>query len=432
MYVATEALLYQGKVLHSKITESVRFLRTEGSYSTKAIGESLIDEHIRIQTGLKVKFAIINDRSMGHNAAVYFPYLTLDHPFVKFFHDNSMKAPRTVGGHLLRIKKNPVHGKVDLDKGMVSGLYSEILSDIMMDLTLIKDFNFTPEEVAAIVLHELGHIFTYYQFLDQMTFGGLVTLIAAREMAGIEDKQQKEYVLKLAEDIMGIDVEDADKIIDNPEDAHVILFREYVTQKQSSTTYGLYDLRNVEQLADQFCVKHGAGKYQASALYKLYRLDYNSATLTPMMHILKNATAMIPYIVIQCYQPFILGTFPVVIGMNVLIATMWYLLFNMPGLKIYDSPEARVKYLKMMMIDNLKKAKDGETKALITAEIESVDEQLKLLDDKRSLATLFWESVPSIFRTAKEQERAAKELEALLFNDLYYQSSRFTTLVSKP
>lgn len=428
MEAAIESLNYQGNELHTKITEVVRFLRVDGRYNTDAILESLFSEYVRIRTGINVELVIAPDEEVGYNACVYLPTITKDHPWGKLFMPVVTQSTGVRGIEALKDIKNKA--TIDLDNSKVGGVFSEIPSKVFIGRKLLSDVSFTAEEVSGIILHEIGHIFTYYQNLNMMAYGGITSLMVARELAGVKDPQQREFILVQAANTLGLDIADVQKTLQAPTQNEVLLLRDYATKHLNASTNPIYDIRNLEQMADHFAVKHGAGKDLASGLVKL--LKQFGAPVTAIPYIVQealNAVVIIGGIVLA-------GTMPPfhVAGYIGMISAILALGVSVPGIKIYDSPEARIKHLRAMLVQDLARAKrigDKDLLKQINNQIASIDESAKAIKDRRPILTVFWESIPGFYNKAAKQEKAAKELEALLYNDLHYQSSKFDLLADQ-
>lgn len=429
---STEALDYQGRTLHEKLTEVFNYIRVDGSYSTKAILETNFSDIVKRHTGIKAELGIYNGNEMGENAYVFLPDMTKDHPFIKpyRFYINRPRGSQTAGQIAAEMLDNKSRGGVDLKAGKVTGFYSELPVNVMFTRSLISNENYTPEELAAICLHEMGHVFTYFQFIDSNCYGCLITMAVARDIAGIEDPQKREYLIKRAGTVLGVEYEYMDYVYFEPQSNGVLMLRDYMTSESLNGRNFTYDLRNMEQLADMFSVKHGAGKSQASALIKLYGTSGHSSSLSMFEHVIVEGSKFVLFMsamIIFTAGALVLGPLA---GLQLIGPMITLILLTTPGgSKMYDSPEARLKYMRNLLVQDLKKAKgNNELQTDILNQINQIDELAKNLSDKRTLGELFWESIPSPYKTMRQQELAAKNLEALLFNDLHVEAAKFSQL----
>ena len=427
---AIESLTYQGNELHAKITEVVRFLRVESKYDTDAILQSMFSEYVRIRTGMNIQLKIMEDPRLVDNACVYLPRITKDHPFTKVFEHRV--TPTTSGPLLTKLKMGKSKGGVDLENGRVTGIYCEVPAEVWVEQSLFDENKYTAEEVAAIIVHETGHVFTYFQYIHTMGYGGFISLTAAREYAGIQDPKQRELIVQSASDILGLDAHTVEQCISSPSDGESLLLREYTTKLVSNTGNNLYDFRNVEQLADQYCVKHGCGSHLAPALTKMYR-RYGDTSTSFTAYLSSELTGYLMFFGGLAMAATAGPMTPLFIAARTAVAMYMMLLLKNPGVRVYDTPEARVKNLKTMLTQDLrtmrKLGNDEQVKKIIE-QIDYIEEASKALKDRRSLVEIYWESIPGLAMTSAQQEKAAKQLESLLFNELHYHSAKFDQLAN--
>lgn len=425
MKPAIETLSYQGSGLHDKITEAVISLRADGSYTTKAINESLFSEYVRIRTGINVDLKITTDRSIAGNALVYLPRITNDHPFVKLYGIKILA--NSDGQYITRLKDCRNYATIDLENCKVGGVFSEVKCSIVISKDLIADEEMTSQEIAAILIHEIGHVFTYFQFTDMMTVGGFVSILTAREYAGIKDPSKKRYVVENAADVLGVDSETVEKTLSAPKDNDVLLLREFITGTFFNTSNPWYDLRNIEQLADQFCAKHGCGKHLATALVKMYK-RYGHPSSSFFIHMMSEIVNLCNLLMAIIIPVSYMAATPASIIIGIGLGVFYFLILNTPQIKIYDDPEARLKFIRKTLTQDLKNSAykaDKEQQKRIMDDITAVDNAMKGIKDRKPFYVLVWESIPGLFNTIAKQEKAAKELESLMYNDLHYQSSLF-------
>lgn len=418
---SVEALLFQGGDLHAKITECVTKIRLDATYHTNSIRESFFHERVKNATGMNVQLKVVTYDSLYYNAAVFLPYLTHDHPFYKAYFHNNQIHPRTTGSNMLEaVKNNNVTASIDLNKGMVGGLFSSVGADILIHRKLIEDTAFSPSEISAIILHELGHLFTYFQYLSSMTHGSLVTTVLVNDLMGISEPQQRVMKVKQAADILGIDIQDAEKIaMTNNEEAGVLFLKEYMTFSASRSGNIFYDLRNVEQLADQYAVKMGAGQDLASALTKLYQMTGHTTT--------GNIVRFLTEVTIETaiFAFFYFMSSPAWAFTQLLLC----ILGSIPGLDVYDPAKKRIEFIRRQLISNLKDAKASGNKVAINKILQQIEAvqvcESKVSDRWISVFSTWWYVIPSPYRTASQQEKAEKQLESLLYSDFNLHGAKF-------
>ena len=418
--ISIESINYVGKNLFTKLTEMVHFLRVDGTYSTDAIKQTLFNDIVKRHTGMNVNLSI-PDYGYHVNAHAIRPNLNRNHPFSRGGEFSGISD--SDGIRLVEMSKKELRGTVNLSTGIVGGVYSDYPLEIAVYLGMMKNTTFTPGEVASAILHELGHLFTYFQYMHTVAFGGLISSLAAKEIMGARDKGIRVDILQNAERLLGIE---STSLTDNiekvtPENVQIVLFRNYLTAMYSATGTMAYDLRNKEQLADQFATKHGAGRDSVTLSYKMDKMYGDRSTMSQFSFTVLEAGKLIL---------FLAGLGTVIFAPVSIIA----LLMSQPsGYKIYDDPAARALLTRQQIIQNIKDVKrDGtateEVLNSMVEDIEVIDTVLKTVKDRRTLAEMFWQSIPGPGTNLRKQEMAAKQLESMLFNDLEYQSTRFELL----
>lgn len=418
--ISLESVSYAGKDLFTKLAEMVHFLRLDGTYSTNAIKQTLFNDIVKRHTGLNVTLSIMNFGDTI-NAFASLPDLNRNHVFYKLY--GGMSLSGSEGTRLIEMQANRGKATVNLANSTVGGLYSEIPLDICVFLGLFRNKSFSDNEIASIILHELGHHFTYFQYINTVGFGGLITTIAAKEIVGASTKEERKDKILLAEKIMGLD-----KVVDIKDDTdlnvsgvQVVLFSNYLAKMYSATGTVQYDQRNCEQLADQFATKHGAGRDLVTAMDKMDRFYDHTSKRSTFAFIAVETCKLLMYILTLASITFI------PIGLIALIIA------QPSGYKDYDDPKARAVFIRRQLIASIKdvKATKGLDQKILDGlieDLEVVDGVIENMNDYRTLVQLFWSSVPGPGKSLRQQEEAAKQLESLLYNDLEYQATRFQLL----
>ena len=421
--ISLESVSYAGKDLFTKLTEMVHFLRVDGTYSTDAIKQTLFNDIVKRHTGMNVNLMII-DFGLEMNAYASIPDLNRNHVFSKLY--GGLPLRNNEGTRILEMmEENHKKATVNLSTGMVGGFYSDMPLDVVVFLGLIKNTTYTNAEVAAIILHELGHHFTYFQYINTVGYGGLVSILAAKEISGVNTKEERMDKIILANKVLGIDKKTSVNIDTEqdltPEDVQVVMFGNYLTSTYSSTGTIQYDFRNCEQLADMFAAKHGAARDFVTGMDKMDRLVGDRSQRSKATFIIVETCKLIL---------FVLGISSIVFAP---IALMSLIVAQPSGYKTYDDPKARVGFVRRQIIasiQDVKRSSNPDNKVLDTliADLEVVTEVMDSINDHRTLVELFWQSLPGPASNLRKQEMAAKQLETMLFNDLEYQSTRFELL----
>jgi hypothetical protein len=98
--------------------------------------------------------------------AIYIPNLTCDHlffndrPYSVFYSGKNSEVVK-----LIKMFGSKFVGTVDLQKSYVSDAYATVVSNMLYPIGLFRDKHFPSAELAAIFLHEIGHMFTTLEYM---------------------------------------------------------------------------------------------------------------------------------------------------------------------------------------------------------------------------------------------------------------------------
>ncbi len=406
-----EAISYQTG-LFNELTKAVEKLRAEKTYDTKAINDSDIPNIINIFTDMLVSIDINPD--YDNAAFITWPSIDKNHPFINEFLRKHIVSD--TGLTLIRALDGEIRGSIDIKTGRVSGIFTKVQGDITLGAGLLRNKQYTSGEIAAIILHELGHLWTYFVYLGTMVTSSHVIAAVSKAVYDIDNKEERLVVIKEAERVLGVDVKEKERLAALPKQIRslatdMVFISAKAEKSQSETGYNIYELRSVEQLADRFATQHGAGVELASGLQKLFQNYAHSSTISTTQHTLIEVCKVIIFTAGLMLNP---------------VGTVVYLLMSNPTEKQYDDPEARIRLIKQMLIDELKDQRIKPTRrAQLQKDIDVVSRIEGELNDKRSALELFWTKIMPSGRRAMSQQESQKLIEDLLNNELFVKAANF-------
>ena len=410
-----EAVAYQSGRLFIDLTTAMGILRKADTLDTKSIAAAEIPEIVRLHTNMRIGFDVKPTLSTG--AYIRLPEIDRNHPFIaNAWRGGDMSDD--VGVALIRVLGGKMQGSVDTLNCKVGGVYKDIQGDVVFGAGLVNDKSFTDAELASVLMHEIGHLFTYFEYLGTLVMTSAVIAGIAKSMYKIESYDKRLDTLKEADRILGVDTQNPERIAAAPNAKARSLLAQSVyistmgIKSRSDTGFNIYELRSCEQLADQFVTRHGCGgRDLASALDKMYRKFWSRSAMSTTEYTIWECTKLIM---------FLAGLFIIPLPLIVFL-----LVFN-PTRKIYDDPAARLTFIRQQMTDALKdKSLDDRRRAQILEDIAAVGVLEANLDDKRTLLELFWTTLMPSGRAALSQEATQKQVEALLNNELFVAASKF-------
>lgn len=272
------AIEYQGDSLAIDIAKIVEKLIETDQWTQKGIEKARLCSMIKDRTGLNLELEFEN---AGYaNAAVLPPYLAPNHSFFNTF---TRVIAKDYFAEDIRKQKGDKEGWVDRKTSKVGGFYSEMPGKLYLTAGLAKAC--TPLEISAIILHEYGHLFNYFNAIHDRFHDMSVMSRAIAEANGIKDVHKRRDVLTYALNKTGIEVNDPNELASEQladlEKVDELAWGMYVdgsVRPQEDTGDREYNWRANEQLADQFAVMHGAGTHLASGLRKIMDSPFNKYT----------------------------------------------------------------------------------------------------------------------------------------------------------
>lgn len=361
------------------------------------------------------------DKSTAPNAYVYFPRIDANHPLLGSWR-NSGEWTYEHGASAIK-KKLDTMGWVDLANSTVHGLYTKIDTPIYFTFGLLKTEEFTDEECTAIILHECGHVFSYFEYLGSRVTRAcaMVSLTDQLYKEGVSETQRIKIITeaKLALSLKTVDVEVASKL-KKPEQFLLLVIDAENTRVRSEVGTDFYDLKSFEYLSDQFADRHGAGVHLVTGLSKMMK-KYGSITYRhPLWHAIIQAATLILKIVGLMYGG-ILGK------LLELLEIIMCICIN-PATDTYDKPKDRFKAIKQQMILLLNETSDTAERKAILADIDIINKELAQMHENEELYEFIFTRIIPAHRKDISQQQLLKELESIGMNDLYVVANKLQTI----
>ena len=417
--VAAEAIDHQGKSkLFDVVALAVEELRSAGDYSDDALAKLGLSSKIEDLSGIATKFQIIH--SPFHNAAVQTPQLDKNHPMIA----NIMRMMAT-NNDLDTVKKfsgNKLIGTVDKSDGRIYGGFSKLVCPVFLTSGLLEDSSFTHREIAAAILHELGHIFAYFERLIDLVTMNYAMHTSVERMMKLGSTVDRIEVLSEFDKYTGIEIPDKETIATSNVKGVVYthLACEAVKQRRNVEGEEIYSYRGFEFSADQFATRHGAGADLVTALDKMERKmwlnpSYVSWPLHVMSELFKVTVFVMGGVLAAKTKPF------------TLIGTLGLLIASRPMNKLYDDPAERFKRVEGEVVAELKNRQiTDERRQQVLQDLEIIREVSKHVSTKRSFWEATWAYVIPSGNESRKRTEFQQQLESMSNNDLYVASALFS------
>ena len=428
MQVAMEAIGFQGPEVANKLAAYLTDIMQErtGKEADASKARKDMIKYLKDTTGMKLD--IIFDTDMAPCTLPFHinPDTILGYKTLKDFYVEESNAT------MKRLKEVKNRSHIDLDKGRVSGIFSEYETPIYMGYYALRSLHMTPREIAAILAHEVGHCLVAYEMAFRTVRTNQILAAASKAAAG-GDKGQYEYVLKTAEEVLDLKSGMFDEIKETKDQKTVMTVimgkAERKTHDDSLMGNTTYDITTFEALADNYAARLGLGKELVTGLEKLYR-EFGAAEFSSGARIA--ATMLDIYSVVSMIGAVI------AMGSNPIMGAL-YLGLNMMGLyarldgrdhnNVYDKLTIRFKRVKEQIIQYLK------DKSLPAADVKRSLESVAHIEKTIAQISEYKGFLPAIFNMVDPASRAVnsardiqQNLEAMVANDMYLKAAALRTM----
>lgn len=399
--------------------------------------EKIIKDRFNITLKCNVKPASVL------NAAAYIELLDVYHPLNKGLLDNYGEAAaqylanetvkpnfkRLVAGKLDRV------GGLDFKKARASGIFSQLEYRIELLTPLFKE---ETDFIIAIIMHELGHIWTFMEYVHHVTYKNVIVTSIVKDFLGIkEDTLRVEFISKI-NNIYGVKVPEELTKQSDPK-AQLVVIGDIYKQMYNDFSETTYNTTSVEVLADQFASRFGLG------INMIKGMSGNAFSWKGIsVSILLTFVSGVIFGTLASFSAFflVIGTVPFTFEIFLAVVTAGLMsLANITesfagakmklGTSTYDTPKQRLVRVRNMMINQLKHdPKNNDAKKLI----EQIDESMAYIekaDDYNGFIVKLLRWVSSDFRTQEERKIYNQLLEDLMDSTLYVSGNRFKHLLDK-
>jgi hypothetical protein len=309
--LGNESIAFQTGAFFKELTSTIKDLRASGLYKPEEMGKYAVrlEQCIYKHSGITTSIRFLADYD---NDFVLIPALTKGHVL------NSTDWAKFVEKHY----NADVHSFLDLERkgwidpanSRVGGAFSDIVFKTYLGNNDMISKKYTPEESASVVLHEVGHAYTFLQFLADTVIVDTVMQRTYQElMDGNPDKKVKMIVTKAA-DAMQIENRDWLQSITDGTDkdtAIKVLASAAFIEPRKMDNKRFFSQDACEELAEIFAIRHGAGRALMTMRSKTKYVSYSYHYLRDIAWGLLGAaiTPLIPVIGLTIVCAFLFSIF---------------------------------------------------------------------------------------------------------------------------
>ena len=406
--VAQEAIAFQGDGFHKELTLLIQPY-IENSNTRVELDKLSSDLTKVIRKRINADVGIVIDR--------WLPMMLLcDSVDINalFSQYSKMDEEAVINPEVIQ-KMTVSSGFVDLELSKLNGYFSKRMSAIGFSPDYISSGKFTAEEISALILHELGHLFGICEMLDRTAGTNQILVTIDRALRNTTDVKKREMILRYGGSALGLNervIVDLEKTT-NDTIATTILISESTKnmflRSDQRNTY--YESITIEYMADEFAARHGAGKALVTSLDKHngYSFQKRNPNAYLYMEIIKAAAVIVGSLT----NPFILA-----LGLAVSFFDRSH-----SEEPIYDNPLARLNRIRNQFVEQAKQPglPSNVTKQLLV-DVKVVDSLLTEYRDQKDWLTY----LVDCFKSSRTSNRIDQQrLEKLALNDLFLKALEF-------
>lgn len=416
LFIGTESIAFQSGAFFKDLTLLVQDLRAAGDKSQDAINKWFlrVDRSVYDHTGITTNGLFWPG---GDNAAMVIPTMTRGNvlnraEFNKF-------VAKKFDADKLSFYNLEKQGWIDPANSRVGGAFSEIVFKMIVGELFLFGKTFTPEEAATVILHEVGHAYTFLQFIaDTVVINAVLQRTWAELTSGTPDKKVRMILTKAADD-MAIQNKDWLQSIEDGTAADVafkVLATVVAIEPRLMDNKRYFSMDAAEELADIFAARHGAGRAVVTMRSKFMSADSRSYGVLAGVAYTFLGVALMPFVGVIGLPVAMLGALLTYCGVAEASKAPDLSTFKQLSLKMRNQFVERIKLMDL-------------PKEELVEEIASIDLVDKIVqgyhgDADPAMLVKFLD----MFRRGKMDARASRDytdkLESLAANDLFIRAAQ--------
>lgn len=401
----------------------------------KEKAQEIIDEivsTVKRYTNISTQIIISKSTTVSATAVIY--PVTKDHPlYDKKYRDKLRDADFSE----LTSDKKELVSSIDFQNGKVYGYFATTVNPIILHLGLFSN-GIETEEIAAVFLHELGHLFGYYMLVSRLAVTNMVLREVADVFSNTNDKKIRIELLTEVENIYDHKFEDKETLADTKDASVPVSIASVVATDWVRSELGLsyYDGRTCEFLADQFATRHGAGRYLVTFFDKNNRGVKRQGFESTQRLIFSNLMSFMLNIVDVSFANIFTKAMTMTIGlagpigflMNVVTGTVFSMVYTLiMGTRNYeyDDPKGRYEAIRREIVSSLKDP--SNPREFVTEQLQSlevIDAHINKINPigkaTKALSNFFYDYINGSYKEIKFQ----RQYEELANNDLFVRAAQ--------
>jgi hypothetical protein len=377
-----------------------------------------ISKIIKNHTRLKVAFDISDFGPM-----VEVPHLNKNHPLVHDVHRDWISSAD--GLRLIAEAGGVVHGSVNLVTGKVSGVFEDMDNRLYYPADMISGARYTPEELAAVCLHEIGHLMTYCEYMTRTVTTNQVLAGLSMGLGKAGTPEEREAILVGTKKALHLDIDTGELAKEkNNEVVTYVVISNVAKTTADEIGFNIYDLNTWEALSDAYAARQGAGAALVTALDKIYRLHGNISFRSTAGYLGMEGlkfSLVIGGMMLKIFSGPLWGL--AIAGHLAYSFGVGLIIMDGMGDGTYDRPGMRLLRVRNQIVEEMKNKKiSADQGQRLSEDLLAIDEVLKSVNDREQLWGKLYNLFSSDARKRLNQEQLTRELETIATNDLFAAS----------
>lgn len=416
-----------GKELEFAI-ESYQVEKIKAKDADKSEQKNIIESIIKKYTNLNVNLLLNSELS---SAAIDLPVVHRNHLFLYDEFKKYYKQEET-DSFFNKIKELNEKHTINLKTGKVTGIFSTMVTDLHLNLSELFSTKLTAKHITAVLLHEIGHLFTLYEFIARQNSTNQVLANVFKTVLNKDSIKEREFIFEQAGEILCKDKRIFKELV-NQSDLKVItpvIYKKTIEYNKSELGSGLYDFVSCEQLADQYATRQGYGRDLIEAL-DLLSISYgspekskNMAFFSAFMNVVATSISIFSLLFSAMFG---------IIELTFFSGLLLFILLSSAGSSsnnyTYDILKVRYLRIKEQLIQRIKdKSIDQKEVKIILNDIKQIEIIIeKTYEIKLPLDKVF-DYIFSKDKHASEVLILQRNLEVLAMNNFFVKSATLATI----
>lgn len=311
--------------------------------------------------------------------------------------------------------------------GSVNGVFTKFPSTISIASCMLNG-SFTAEELAAIVLHEVGHQYNYFDMLGRSLLASVAIAQLEELLQGIENLETRSHYIESTAKVLTLKNIDADELARKEDENNLryVLVREVIAKLVTDAGDERAFNGESEFLADSYAVRMGAAAPLVSGFVKVAKQLGDRSFLNKKAFLATEATKVMLTLLMAGSAALMFAQPTFVVG-TVVAA----LLLSVTAQDITERNTAaeRLEAIHHQLIAVLKdRSLPKEAQSALLKDAEYISTLRETVKDRFTIMGAILYTLSPLARRTYKQIKLQQELSRLIHNDLFIKAAQLKQL----